>query len=81
MDFRLYLTFLMGGALCGVLGFTLVLRLALSSPYPTLKQGDWGIQPAPSQPAPIRMASVTSVQPAPERVDQPSILEATSWWR
>ena len=35
-------TILMGGVLCGVLGFSLVLPLAMSSPYPTLKQGDWG---------------------------------------
>src|SRR5271155_1005646 len=81
---------LMGGALCGILGFTLVLPLALSGPYPTLKQGDWGIQPASSrqasiQPASTRPAStqpalfeVASVRSAPERFDQPSVLEATS---
>jgi len=79
-------TILMGGALCGVLGFTLVLPLALSSPYPTLKQGDWGIQPASSQqtsikPTPTQPAlfEVASVRPAPERFDQPSVLEPTSF--
>ena len=35
-------TLVMGGALCGVLGFSLVLPLALSSPYPTLKPGRLG---------------------------------------
>jgi hypothetical protein len=81
---------LMGGALCGILGFTLVLPLALSGPYPTLKQGDWGIQPASSRQASIQPAStqpastkpalfeVASVRSAPERFDQPSVLEATS---
>jgi hypothetical protein len=61
-------TFLIGGALCGVLGFTLLLPLALSSPYPTLKQGDGGIRPAPSQPAPVRTASVQQeTKPSMER--------------
>jgi hypothetical protein len=75
----------MGGALCGVLGFSVALPLALSSPYPTLKPGDWVLQSASSQPASVRPAStqpvlfeVASVPSAPERVDQPSVLEATS---
>jgi hypothetical protein len=79
-------TVLLGGALCGVLGVSLMLSLALSSPYPTLKQGDWGIQPASSRQASIQPAStqparfeVASVRPAPERLDQPSVLEATSF--
>ncbi len=78
-------TLVMGGALCGVLGFSLVLPLALSSPYPTLKPGDWGVQSessrqvamlsAPTQPARFELASV---QPARERGDQPSVLQPTS---
>jgi hypothetical protein len=78
-------TLVMGGALCGVLGFSLVLPLALSSPYPTLKPGQWGVQPASSRQASMPSAStqsarfeLASVQPAQQRGDQPSVLQPTS---
>ena len=50
-------TVLMGSVLCGVFGFSLVLPLAVSSPYPTLKQGDWIVQPASIRPASLEAAS------------------------
>jgi hypothetical protein len=50
-------TVLMGSVLCGVFGFSLVLPLAVSSPYPTPKQGDWIVQPASIRPASLEAAS------------------------
>src|SRR6516162_8492552 len=50
-------TVLMGSVLCGVFGFSLVLPLAVSSPYPTPKQGDWIVQPAAIRPASLEAAS------------------------
>ena len=50
-------TVLMGSVLCGVFGFSLVLPLAVSSHYPTPKQGDWIVQPASIRPASLEAAS------------------------
>ena len=50
-------TVLMGSVLCGVFGFSLVLPLAVSSPYPTPKQGDWIVQPASIRPTSLEAAS------------------------
>ena len=50
-------TVLMGSVLCGVFGFSLVLPLVVSSPYPTPKQGDWIVQPASIRPASLEAAS------------------------
>jgi hypothetical protein len=68
-------TVLMGGALCGVLGFSLLLPLALSSPYPTPQLGDSIVQPAS-----IRTASLdaASLRLPPKRVDRLSAPETTS---
>ena len=70
-------TVLMGGALCGVLGVSLMLSLALSSPYPTLKQGDWGIQPASSRPASIHRLPNPTGRSVGRARPKPSVLEAT----
>ena len=73
---------LVGGVLSGVLVFTVALPLALSSPYPTLKQGDWIIEPATYAPAsaaaPATAATyeLASLHPAPDRA--PSAGETNS---
>jgi hypothetical protein len=65
-------TVLMGSVLCGVFGFSLVLPLAVSSPYPTPKQGDWIVQPASIRTASLESASLRVPM---DRVDQLSAPE------
>ena len=67
-------TVLMGSVLCGVFGFSLVLPLAVSSPYPTPKQGDWIVQSATVRSASLEAASV---RVPTGRVDQLSAPETT----
>src|SRR3984957_9265705 len=71
---------LMAGVVCGVLVFVVALPLALSSPFPTPKQGEWIIQgavdtasavppplaPPPMEPLPVEQAElVTGALAAP----------------
>ena len=55
---------LVGGSLCGALVFFVAAPLALSSPFPTPKPGDWTIHGSP-----IRLASLTSVPVVIEPAD------------
>src|SRR5262249_30943202 len=59
---------LVGGAMGGVLLFTVALPLALSNPFPTPKNNDWVIQPA--APGAYQLASLGSV-----RIEAPSTVE------
>jgi hypothetical protein len=58
---------LVAGSLCGALVFLVAAPLALSSPFPTPKPGDWTIHGSP-----IRLASLTSV---PVVIEPPAALE------
>jgi hypothetical protein len=58
---------LVAGSLCGALVFFVAAPLALSSPFPTPKPGDWTIHGSP-----IRLASLTSV---PVVIEPPAALE------
>src|SRR5580704_9260800 len=75
---------LMAGVVCGVLVFMVALPLALSSPFPTPKQGEWIIQgavdtasavppplvPPPMEPLPVGEAElVTGALAAPPSDD------------
>jgi hypothetical protein len=68
-------TVLMGSVLCGVFGFSLVLPLAVSSPYPTPKQSDWIVQPASIRSASLEAASL---RVPTDKVDQLSAPETTA---
>src|SRR5262245_14561751 len=56
------------GSLCGALVFFVAAPLALSSPFPTPKPGDWTIHGSP-----IRLASLTSV---PVMIEPPAVRES-----
>jgi hypothetical protein len=58
---------LVGGTLCGVIVFFVAMPLALSSPFPSPKEGEWVIHRSPVQAAlPV---------PVPETIEQQSVLE------
>jgi len=59
---------LVAGSLCGALVFFVAVPLALSSPFPSPKPGDWTIPKSP-----LRLASLMSV---PAVVAEPAALEA-----
>jgi hypothetical protein len=58
---------LVGGTLCGVIVFFVAMPLALSSPFPSPREGEWVIHRSPVQAAlPV---------PVPETIEQQSVLE------
>ena len=58
---------LVAGSLCGALVFVVAVPLALSSPFPSPRQGDWTI-PGP----PLQLVSLMSV---PAVIEAPTVLE------
>jgi hypothetical protein len=58
---------MVAGSLCGALVFFVAAPLALSSPFPTPKPGDWTIHGSP-----IRLAALASV---PAVIETPDVLE------
>jgi hypothetical protein len=58
---------LVGGTLCGVIVFFVAMPLALSSPFPSPKEGEWIIHRSP-----VQAALPVSV---PETIEQQSVLE------
>ena len=69
---------LVGGVLSGVLVFTVALPLALSSPYPTPKQGDWIIEPATYAPASAATYELASLHLPPDRAPSASETKSTA---
>jgi hypothetical protein len=58
---------LVAGLLCGALVFLVAVPLALSSPFPSPKEGDWIVHRSP-----LQLASFTSV---PAVIEPPTVLE------